>query len=91
MERTGRCKTKSNPDESNYDYQKRAQKTKYKNNPEYTAKCKMKYYKKLYRDNEDFNKILETHKNVLELLPNVIRFHGLYKIDKINSKFLELN
>jgi hypothetical protein len=89
MERTfGRPKTLSRLDESNYDYQKRAQKTKYKNNPEYNAKCKLKYYKKLYRDNEDFNKILETHKNVLELLPDIIRFHGLYKIDKI-TKSLE--
>ena len=43
---------------------------------------------KLYRDNEDFKKILETHKNVLELLPDIIRFHGLYKIDKI-TKSLE--
>jgi hypothetical protein len=91
MERMGRPKSKSRPDESNYDYQKRAQKQKYKDNPEYTAKCKIKYYKKLYKENEDFKKILETHKNVLELLPDIIRFHGLYKIDKINSKLLELN
>lgn len=89
MERNfGRPKTLSRPDESNYDYQKRAQKEKYKDNPEYNAKCKLKYYKKLYRDNEDFNKILETNKNVLELLPDIIRFHGLYKIDKI-TKSLE--
>mgnify|MGYP003660865624 CR=1 FL=1 len=67
----GRPKTLSRPDESNYDYQKRAQQKKYKDNPEYNAKCKIKYYKKLYRDNEDFNKILETHKNVLELLPDI--------------------
>lgn len=81
----GRPRVKSLNFESHYEYQKRAQKTKYKNDPEYNAKCKLKYYKKLYRDNEDFKKILETHKNVLELLPDVIRFHGLYKIDKINK------
>ena len=91
MERTiGRRKTKSEPDESNYDYQKRAQRQKYKDNTEYNAKCKLKYYKKLYRDNEDFNKILEKHNNVLEILPEIIKFHGLYKINKINKSLENL-
>ena len=89
MERTfGRPKTLSRSDESNYDYQKRAQRQKYKENTEYNAKCKLKYYKKLYRDNEDFNKILEVHNNILEILPKVLKFHHLNKINKI-TKSLE--
>ena len=84
MERTiGRPKTLSRPDESNYDYQKRAQKTKYKNNPEYNAKCKLKYYKKLYRENQDFKNIIENNNNIIEILLEVVNFHQKKKLNLI--------
>ncbi len=80
----GRPRVKSLNFESHYDYKKNNQNNLYRTNPEYAAKKKLHYYKKLYKENEDFNKILENNNNIIEILLEVIKFHHLNKINKIN-------
>ena len=79
----GRPRVKSLNFESHYDYKKDKQKKLYKTNPEYAAKKKVQYYKKLYRENEEFNKILGTHENIIEILLEVTNFHQKKKLNLI--------
>jgi len=61
-------------------YRKAYQKEKYKNNPNYTAQSKMKYYKKLYKENERFQDIIKQDKTNVELLLEVVTFHHKIKL-----------
>lgn len=66
--------------ESRDEYRKVWQKEKYKNNPEYMAQNKLKYYKKIYKENEDFQDIIKQDKTNVELLLEVVTFHHKIKL-----------
>jgi len=79
----GRVRVKSINHNSYYDYKKDSQKNLYKTNPEYTAKKKLQYYKKLYRENQDFKNIIENNNNIIEILLEVVNFHQKKKLNLI--------
>lgn len=66
--------------ESRDEYRKVWQKEKYKNNPEYMAQNKLKYYKKIYKENERFQDIIKQNKTNVELLLEVVTFHHKIKL-----------
>ena len=78
---SGRKKTKSLPNESSYEYNKRYKRELYKTNPQYTAKKKMLYYMKLYKDNKAFQDIIENEEDVIERLLKVCQFHQKMKLN----------
>jgi len=79
----GRPRNKSINHKSYYDYKKDNQNILYRTNPEYAAKQKLHYYKRLYKENEDFKNIIENDKNIIEILLEVINFHQKKKLNLI--------
>ena len=61
--------------ESRDEYRKSFQRNKYKTDANYMAQNKLKYYKKLYKDNEEFQDIIKQDKTNIELLLEVVMFH----------------
>lgn len=56
-------------------YRKAYQREKYRTNSEYLAQSKLKYYKKIYKNNEDFQDIIKQDKSNVEKLLEVVIFH----------------
>ena len=67
--------------ETSYSYTLRKQREKYKENPETKAWSQIKYYKKKYKENEEFIKILNTDKKYSEKLLEIKTFNNKKKFD----------
>jgi len=61
-------------------YNKNYSKKKYADDPEFKARQQMKYYRKIYKDNEDFNKLLNLEINNVEKIRKIKMFHFNNKI-----------
>ena len=59
------------------------QREKYQNDPENVAWSRIKYYKKKYKNNEDFNKILNSNNSYIEKLASIKTFNNTTKFTKI--------
>ena len=70
-------------DETSYQYTLRKQREKYQNDPENVAWSRIKYYKKKYKNNEDFNKILNSNNTYIEKLAKIKTFNNTTKFTKI--------
>jgi hypothetical protein len=79
----GRARTKMYENETMQEYDRRMKKHNYHTNAEYAASKKLQYYKKLYKENEDFQIILETNNNIIETLLEVVTFHQKKKLNLI--------
>lgn len=80
----GRPRVQSKGYESCDEYKKAYLRNKYRTNPEYLAQSKLKYYKKLYKENEDFQQIIKQEKKTnVDLLLEVVMFHQKKKLDLI--------
>ena len=74
---------KHNNNETSYQYTLRMQREKYKENPETVAWSRIKYYKKKYKNNEDFNKILNSNNSYIEKLSKIKTFNNTTKFTQI--------
>ncbi len=62
------------------EYRKHYMVQKYKSNPEYMAQSKLKYYKRIYKDDANFQIIINEDKSNSDLLIDVIVFHQKIKL-----------
>lgn len=69
--------------ESRDEYRKEFQRNKYETNPEYTAQSKLKYYKKIYKENQEFQEIIKQDKTNVELFLEVVIFHHKIRLKVI--------
>ena len=69
--------------ESRDEYRKEFQRIKYRTNPEYMAQNKLKYYKKIYKENQEFQEIIKQDKTNIELLLEVVIFHHKIRLKVI--------
>jgi len=61
-------------------YNKNYSKKKYSEDPEFKARQQMKYYRKIYKENEDFNNLLKLEINNVEKIRKIKMFHFNNKI-----------
>jgi len=70
-------------DGTTYEYMKRMQRENYADNPNFVAYAKLKYYKKKYNGNEDFNIIINNKEiDNIEKLKQVKIFNINFKNDQ---------
>lgn len=74
---------KHSTNETSYQYTLRMQREKYQNDPENVAWSRIKYYKKKYKNNEDFNKILNSNNTYIEKLATIKTFNNTTKFTQI--------
>ena len=79
----GRVRSKMYENETMQEYDRRMKKHNYHTNAEYAAKKKLQYYKRLYKENEDFKNIIENNNNIIEILLEVVNFHQKKKLNLI--------
>ena len=68
-------------DGCSYNYTLRFQREKYQNDKDFVAYCRLKYYKKKFKDNEKFN-IIINNKNI----SNIIKLEEVKLFNKENKK-----
>lgn len=81
-----------NEDETHGEYCARYGREIYKANPDlFRMRSKIKYYKKIYKNNEKFFILLKSldNKEINIKLQEVMKFHFLNKINKENQNYLK--
>jgi len=73
-------KKKYNPEiETSYEFTLKSQKEKYKDDDEFRAYSKFKYYKRKFKNHKEFHEILNSNKTNVEKLQEAFLYNDSYK------------